>query len=169
MKKCIECWKQLENRNKTWYCCVHVKNRKTHWMSNTPTYKSWSGMKSRCLNNKNPKREYYWWSGITICDDWLSFWNFLIDMWERPLWTSIDRIDNQLWYSKNNCRRANNKTQWDNRKCVRHYKWKNMTDWDLELWFRPWTMRARITTYWREREKAITIPKFKRWYRTKKN
>lgn len=70
----------------------------------TKTYNSWRAMKSRC-NNKNDK-DYpdYGGRGITICKEWSLFINFLLDMGERPIGKTLDRIDVNSLYSKDNCR-----------------------------------------------------------------
>lgn len=77
----------------------------------SPTYKSWHSMKQRCLNPNNPSAHNYSERGITVCDRWLDFNNFLADMGERPENTSLDRIDNDKGYSKENCRWTDHTTQ----------------------------------------------------------
>lgn len=69
-------------------------------------YKTWSMIKQRCYNHKHHKYEYYGGRGIKVCDRWLEkFENFLEDMGRRPEnKTSIDRIDNNGNYCKENCR-----------------------------------------------------------------
>lgn len=69
----------------------------------TKTYQSWYAMKARCLNPKNTKYEYYGGRGITVCDRWMTFENFLADMGERPEGKSIERIDNNRNYEPSNC------------------------------------------------------------------
>jgi hypothetical protein len=73
-------------------------------------------MKTRCLNPKNDKWHRYGGRGITVCDRWLSFDNFLADMGERPKGKTIDRIDNDGNYEKENCKWSTPKEQLQNRR-----------------------------------------------------
>src|SRR6185312_14557355 len=59
--------------------------------------------------------------GITVCDRWMKFENFLEDMGVRPKGRTIDRINNSLGYYKENCRWATPKEQNNNRRKARHY------------------------------------------------
>ena len=75
-------------------------------------------MKMRCYNEKSSGYKYYGGRGIQICDRWLeSYENFLADMGERPTGKSLDRIDTDGNYCKENCRWATNKEQGRNRVC----------------------------------------------------
>ena len=42
--------------------------------------------------------------GITVCPDWQQFSGFLRDMGERPVGKTLDRVDNDQGYSRDNCR-----------------------------------------------------------------
>ena len=68
------------------------------------TYRSWEAMKARCLNANDPSFKDYGARGITVEDAWMTFETFLADMGERPRGTTLDRIDVNAGYGKNNCR-----------------------------------------------------------------
>ncbi len=68
-------------------------------------YMTWARILNRCRNPNCPKFPRYGQRGISVCDRWLTFENFLSDMGQRPLGcTSIDRIDNNGNYEHGNCR-----------------------------------------------------------------
>ncbi len=76
-----------------------------HGWAGTPTYVSWSAMRSRCRDLSNASYPSYGGRGITVCDRWQVFENFLADMGERPSPDhSIDRIDPNGNYEPANCR-----------------------------------------------------------------
>lgn len=87
----------------------------THGRTNTKAYRAWEGMKQRCLNPDNPQYASYGGRGITVSQEWLTFSNFLADMGEPAEGLSIDRKNNNLGYSKGNCKWSTREDQSNNK------------------------------------------------------
>ena len=83
----------------------------THRMSRTTEYNTWIKIRDRCKNPRNVKFSDYGGRGISVCERWSSFENFLSDMGERPAGMSLDRIDMELGYSPENCKWSTTKEQ----------------------------------------------------------
>lgn len=86
----------------------HTKDRKP-----SPEYRTWRGIKDRCLNRKNKDYPKYGAAGISVCPEWVgSFPRFLSDMGPKPTPIhSLDRIDGKRGYEPGNCRWATPKEQ----------------------------------------------------------
>lgn len=77
-------------------------------------YNSWRAMKERCDNPKYRAFERYGGRGISYCERWKDFGNFLQDMGKRPDGCTLDRIDNDKDYCPKNCRWATQTEQMRN-------------------------------------------------------
>jgi hypothetical protein len=60
-------------------------------------------MISRTTNPQHPRWADWGGRGITVCDSWREFENFLADMGEKPPGMTLERINNNSGYSKSNC------------------------------------------------------------------
>lgn len=89
--------------------CYQIKRAKetktTHGLYNHRLYNIWYMMKNRCFDKKHMYYGNYGGRGITVCDRWLNFENFILDMY--PTYKEglkLDRINNDGNYEPNNCR-----------------------------------------------------------------
>jgi hypothetical protein len=88
----------------------------------TPEYRVWSQMHGRCTQKKRKCFKNYGGRGISVCERWNNFQNFLADMGMRPSPKhSIERNDNDGNYSPNNCRWATAKEQGRNKRTSRRF------------------------------------------------
>lgn len=76
----------------------------THGQTKTPEYRAWESMHQRCRNPQNKAYKNYGGRGISVCNRWLKFENFIADMGSRPKGYSIERIDNDGNYEPSNCK-----------------------------------------------------------------
>lgn len=132
---------------------------KTHWMSWTRFYLIYKLIKRRCNCKNNKSYKNYWWKWITY--EWKTFEDFKKDMYESYIkhiklyWeknTTIDRIDNNWNYCKNNCKRSTIEEQANN-KTTNHivmYEWKPYTISNLcrHLNIPYKTTSSRIRSWW---------------------
>lgn len=96
----------------------------------TTEYFIWNGMVDRATNPNDSEWDDYGGRGITICEHWRKFENFLADMGPRPRGLTLDRKDNDRGYlcpkcfpPEGNCRWATRSEQNRNRRpetFVRH-------------------------------------------------
>jgi hypothetical protein len=83
----------------------------------SPEYVAWQNMRARCLRPSHPRYADWGGRGITICQRWDDFANFLADMGRRPgLGYSLDRIDNDGNYEPSNCRWTTRAAQQNNQR-----------------------------------------------------
>jgi len=116
-------------------CGCHTKERNKllntkHGMYYSPIYQVWTNMISRCHSETDPAYQHYGGRGITVCDRWHDVRNFVEDMlpsYKKGL--TIDRINNDDGYYKDNCRWATKAQQNLNRRTnIRYtYNGENLT------------------------------------------
>lgn len=130
-------------------------------MRDSRTWVTWSAMRTRCLNEKTPLYKYYGGRGVTICPEWISFERFVADMGERPKGMSLDRIDNDKGYSKENCRWATDLQQGQNTRRVKKIEYKGeihcIAEWARIVGIGQPTLAYRVRSGW-STERALTAP-----------
>lgn len=108
---------------------IRMVNSKNHWMSGTKLHLVWWAMLQRCFNVDNQSYKKYGLRGILVCEKWLTFEEFYEDMWETfKKWLTIDRIDNNWNYCKENCEWRTYKEQNNNKRNNIMYKWLCLLD-----------------------------------------
>jgi len=139
-----------------------AKINRTHGMKGTRAYFSWRNMKSRCQNPNNPDYQLYGGRGITICERWANFENFLADLGEPAPGMTLDRIDVNGPYSKNNCRWVDRKTQSRNRRDNLFVEWEGerrlLSELAEEYGISNNTLRKRVIEYEWPIQDALEVP-----------
>ena len=139
----------------------HLRHTK-HGMSKSKIYSVWTSMKLRCENENDPSYLWYGARGITVCPDWSSsFEKFYEDMGDPPKGCSLDRMNVDGPYSKDNCRWATASEQArntrSNRRILIDGETKIMADWCRENNIDPSTALKRIKSGW-DAALAVTQP-----------
>lgn len=120
--------------------------------TNYKTYMAWNYMRSRCNGKSAKSKKNYKDRGITVCSIWEnSFDSFLKDMGPRPDRSSLDRINNDLGYSKENCRWATVQQQNDNKRGCLYYE-HNGEKLTIARWAERWGITRSKAYEWLKRE-----------------
>ena len=128
----------------------------------TDEYKVWAGMMRRCYNKNEKCYERYGGRGISVDESWHDYKNFIRDMGRRPSKDhSIDRLKNELGYSKDNCAWRSRKEQCNNRSNNRwvtiNGETKTVSQWAESVGIDPRCIFNRLKNGWNE-ERAILTP-----------
>lgn len=126
-----------------------------------PTYIVWSTMHQRCYYPKHKSFNYYGGRGITVCERWHDFRNFLADMGERPKGLTIGRIDNDGNYEPGNCQWETWVQQARNRSSTPYLtafgETKPIWAWAEQYGIRPDTLTFRVRESGYTPEQALTV------------
>jgi len=125
-------------------------------------YTSWRSMKRRCKDPLYFCSHRYIEKGISFEPAWESFESFFLDMGPKPATNyTLDRIDPNRGYTKDNCRWATPKEQARNISTNRLLNYrgesKPMAAWAEEFGIHPRTLKNRLDSGW-DLEKAFTSP-----------
>jgi len=162
----------LNNGVRSCGCKQFAKRTTTHGMSKSKEYHCWVDMKMRCYNTNNKAFENYGGRGITVCERWNnSFESFLKDMGFCPKdKQSIDRLDVNGNYCKENCKWADFTEQANNKRNSRilayNGKSQTLTQWAKELKVPEPSLRFRLKRKW-SIERTLTTPIRKMTYKTR--
>lgn len=74
-----------------------------HGKHGSGAYKTWDKMIQRCTNPKNHAYKHYGEKGVFVCKEWMEFKSFYADMGDRPNGMTIDRLNHEDGYYKENC------------------------------------------------------------------
>jgi hypothetical protein len=113
--------------------CLHSEIMFKHGQSKNPIYSVYRGMIKRCYNINHKSYKDYGGRGIAVCDEWLgsfiAFYTWAIESgYDNGL--TLDREDNNMNYSPDNCRWVNLIIQANNR---RDNVWYNFNDTKMTL------------------------------------
>ena len=126
IKSCGCLHRELASQNMT---CQKLK----HGMAGTKIYGIWSSMIGRCRNPYHHAYKSYGARGITINKRWLEFDQFYKDMGDPPPKHSLERIDNNKGYTKDNCKWATTKEQMNNRRSCKFITFNGTTQ-SISMW-----------------------------------
>ena len=144
---------------------VAAKSNRKFFKRDMRLNRIWVAMRKRC---SNPNSQYYYLyggRGITVCQEWEanfgSFQNWAIENGYMPDLT-IDRIDNELGYSPENCRWASIQEQANNHRnnVMITYKGQTLTvaQWSVLVGINQSTLRSRIAAGWPIKKALLLKP-----------
>lgn len=177
-EKCIcDCWTtkriprfSLHTTRSCWCLQKEVvsKTNSTHKMTRTRIFRIYTGIRTRCTNQHEKTYKNYWARWIKCL--WNSFEDFYRDMWPsyeehcRQYWekdTTIERIDVNWNYCKENCTWRTKKEQVNNQRSntvvIINWEQHNLWEWSKMLWIPRETLKRHIIKW------KIKWEIFRRW------
>jgi hypothetical protein len=134
-------------------------------LTKTRIYRIWCGILDRCNRPNGPNYSRYGGRGISVCEEWRFFCNFYNDMKEGYSdELSIERVENDKGYFKDNCRWATRTEQARNRRTNHYFEYNGerltLAGWCEKLNVDYALVRNRLKKGWTE-ELALFTPKIK--------
>lgn len=139
------------------------RKRTYHEMSRTRQYRIYNAMIDRCYKESTTNYRNYGARGIKVCEQWRhSFQNFWEDMKDGYAdHLSLDRIDNNKDYSKENCKWSTRSEQNSNTRRTRIMELdgesKTMREWANTLGVSEKSISWRVRNGWNDHE-ALRTP-----------
>lgn len=155
----------LMSGNTTSCGCYHAERQrevpKTHGKHGSRTWNIWANMRQRCSNPNASGWDDYGGRGIRVCSEWQSFEAFYADMGDVPDGYSIERIDANGHYCKDNCKWIPRALQARNTRQSHVIEFGGKTlplvEWAEKLGMKYYTLHSRIKRGWSV-ERALTAP-----------
>jgi hypothetical protein len=125
------------------FCVTHGQSRNYR---RSPTFSSWGAMIRRCTEPQHKDWKYYGAVGVTVCDRWKIFENFLADMGVRPKEKTLGRFGDKGNYEPKNCIWMTPKEQSENRikKPPKKGRWLDPESHDRRVQYqRDWRRKRR--------------------------
>ncbi|NLH92400.1 MAG: hypothetical protein GX481_08145 [Atopobium sp.] len=139
--------------------CLHreraSKANKTHGFTHTSLHNRWKAIIQRCDNPNNRSYKNYGGRGLSYCDEWKDFESFMkwsIANGYEPS-KQLDRIDNNLGYSPENCRWVKPIINNHNRRNTVHVNGMTLRDISEKYQIKYQTIHSR---YYEAKKKGIT-------------
>lgn len=138
-----------------------------HGLYHTKLHGVWNNMKQRCVNPNHIAYPNYGGRGITVCKEWQEFLPFYLWSMEHGYadGLSIDRIDNDLGYSPENCRYVSRTVQNNNNRRNIHItangKTMTLPEWARILHIKQTTLYRRYVVKGWSGDKTINTPLLK--------
>lgn len=138
---------------------MNIKHGHRGRINRSKEYVAWDHMMQRCSNQNHPRYKDYGGRGITVCEKWRDFRNFLKDVGVAPVGHTLDRINNDGNYEPGNVRWATYREQ-NNNKRIAQYEFngesKSLIEWSKFTGIGISTIRSRMKKGWTI-ERCLTV------------
>lgn len=140
--------------------CLAKPHGEARLNNETKEHRIWRYMRHRCHCATSSDYKNYGGRGITLCKEWDNYKTFLKDMGRCPKNCTIDRVDNEKGYFKENCRWATHKEQCNNYRynVMISYKGKmqSVKMWSEEYHISYAMLLARVHAGWDFKKSLLT-------------